>query len=285
MIRGTCHLCGTCSELQNSHVLPAFVYRWLRKSSPTGHIRFGTNANLRTQDGVKQHWFCSSCESCLSEYENIFANNFFYPCIEHDGLPENKYGPWLLKFCVSISWRVLHFIREIDSLDDYSEEKLKLLAAAESTWKEYLLDHQPHPSQFYQHLWLPVTPVLVTDGVAPNINRHILRHTEMDLVSTDEELLVYAKLPRFYIFGVVQYQRTSDWQGTKINANQGLIPHNQQVPSGIPKYVNSRAYRAKELLNSISDNQKKKVNKANALTDMRAWLESDTIKAIGYDYL
>ena len=55
MPKGTCRLCDTESELQLSHILPAFAIRWLRESSGTGHVRGTAAPNLRVQDGEKRH--------------------------------------------------------------------------------------------------------------------------------------------------------------------------------------------------------------------------------------
>ena len=55
---GQCRLCGAVSELQESHVLPAFIYRWLRDTSANGHMRSGEMPNKRIQDGHKRYWLC-----------------------------------------------------------------------------------------------------------------------------------------------------------------------------------------------------------------------------------
>jgi len=74
MAEGTCRLCGTHATLHLSHVVPAFVFRWLRKTSGTGHIRSTEEPNLRVQDGMKRFWFCSACEerlNCLNYNFNL----------------------------------------------------------------------------------------------------------------------------------------------------------------------------------------------------------------------
>jgi hypothetical protein len=48
-----CRLCGEMKELQESHILPGFVYRWMKETSATGYLRFAQQPNLRVQDGVK----------------------------------------------------------------------------------------------------------------------------------------------------------------------------------------------------------------------------------------
>jgi hypothetical protein len=65
---GTCAFCGEHKSLKDSHVLPAFVYRWLRTRSGTGHIRNTENPNRRVQDGLKFPWLCGDCESQFNRY-------------------------------------------------------------------------------------------------------------------------------------------------------------------------------------------------------------------------
>ena len=109
-----CQLCGKKRDLKESHMIPSFVYKWLKASSGTGHIRFGGTPNLRSQDGYKVYLLCGSCEDLFNTWETTFANLIFHPLNKGEA-SSFKYGPWMLKFAVSVSWRVLtYFIKEID---------------------------------------------------------------------------------------------------------------------------------------------------------------------------
>ena len=57
-----CHLCEKTAVLRKSHVLPAFLFRWLRTSSATGHLRFAENINRRIQDGWKLESYCNDSD-------------------------------------------------------------------------------------------------------------------------------------------------------------------------------------------------------------------------------
>lgn len=46
-----CKLCENEELKENSHVVPAFVFRWLKSSSPTGFLRKTGNVNKRINDG------------------------------------------------------------------------------------------------------------------------------------------------------------------------------------------------------------------------------------------
>ena len=108
-IVGDCSFCAKNGELRDSHVLPAFVYRWLRKRSGTGHIRHTENPNRRVQDGLKLPWLCALCEAKFSQYETAFATKLFHPW--NKGVVRINYTDWLLKFCTSVSWRVRSYAR------------------------------------------------------------------------------------------------------------------------------------------------------------------------------
>jgi 5-methylcytosine-specific restriction endonuclease McrA len=108
MDQGSCSFCGSFGDLEESHVLPAFLYRWLRQRG-AGHIRNTETPNRRVQDGLKFPWLCRDCEARFSRYETAFAMKLFHPW--QKGCEPVEYEDWLLKFCVSVSWRVLKYAR------------------------------------------------------------------------------------------------------------------------------------------------------------------------------
>jgi hypothetical protein len=79
-----CRLCGATKALQESHILPGFVYRWMKETSATGYLRFGQQPNLRVQDGLKRHLLCRDCEQRFNRWETQFANQIFHPMTQGD---------------------------------------------------------------------------------------------------------------------------------------------------------------------------------------------------------
>ena len=65
-----CALCASISELQASHIIPRFVFDWLRDTSATGHFRSSQIPDLRVQDGlrVRPETLCRITE--FSEHES-----------------------------------------------------------------------------------------------------------------------------------------------------------------------------------------------------------------------
>ena len=249
---GKCRLCGNDSlELQRSHILPAFVFRWMRKSSATGHMRFGEEPNRRVQDGWKERWLCSPCENDIGEAEKRFAEQFFHRVVE-DRSPCDEYGPWLLKFCVSVIWRVLLKFRDLDPFDGYSSEEYDLLERAAAVWREYLRGSRSDVETFRQHLYIVQGISSAQRNVPPNINRHVLRHISANVVRGADQHIVFAKLPRFFIMGVLRDNRTDDWVATEVFSDTGIVPAYQRVPDEFYHYVNEKANRFADLSASIS---------------------------------
>ena len=139
---GLCRLCGGESELQESHVLPAFIYRWARDTSANGHMRSGEMPNRRIQDGHKRYWLCRACEELFSASETAFASKLFYPYTK-DAIESVTYGPWLLHFCASVSWRVLQFIKGETSLKATTLRRWKLSPRPTRHGRIFCLDGLP----------------------------------------------------------------------------------------------------------------------------------------------
>ena len=258
----TCHLCQQQAELQHSHILPAFAFRWLRESAGNGHIRFGTKPNQRVQDGLKRYWLCTSCESRLNRSETAFATNLFHPYLESSG-KQFPYSRWLIHFCTSLSWRVLRLYLDENHLKDWDKEELAHIIKAERIWRELLLGFRPHPEAFQQHL-LPLDRIESATGeLVPNINRYLMRAIDMDICRGGKTIFTYAKLGRFIVIGLVHEPNPNHWRGTKVNANKGLVePKEYVLPRPFGEYINQKARRMAELLNSVSNKQQAKIDSA-----------------------
>jgi hypothetical protein len=70
-------MCYKTGPLEAGHVVPSFVYRWIKATSATGYLRSGENPNLRIQDGWKRRWFCRTCENRIGRFERAFAQELF----------------------------------------------------------------------------------------------------------------------------------------------------------------------------------------------------------------
>ncbi|WP_412023286.1 hypothetical protein [Burkholderia cepacia] len=279
---GKCRLCEAEAQLQLSHILPSFVFRWLRESSGGSPIRNSREPNQRTQDGEKEYWLCQTCEGLLSRSERAFANKLFHPYLA-DPSRRYAYGPWLLHFCTSVSWRALLYFMEKTASRDSPFARNQNVLAAEAVWREYILGARQHPMQFRQYIY-PLDQIAAASGeFAPNINRYLMRAIDMDLCESRSSTFVYSKLGRFIILGVVSQSDAASWQGGKVHASEGAVESRRYVmPAGFGSYLNSRAKKIDEALASVSDRQYQKVQdgiKANA----HNYVKSDSFVAMQAD--
>ena len=104
-IMAKCRLCEDTRELQNSHIIPRFVIRWMKKTGPTPFLRKVVDPDTRIQDHHEKP-LCKDCEQTLSNWEGKFAAQVFYPHVREEK-KEFEYDEWLYKFVLSVSWRLL----------------------------------------------------------------------------------------------------------------------------------------------------------------------------------
>lgn len=282
-MRAPCQLCGQTEELQDSHILPAFVFKWLKETSATGFIRFGEEPNKRVQDGYKKPLLCASCEQRLSVWETFFSTKLFRPLSEDASL-RVRYREWLLKFCVSVSWRSLTMLKEDQGQDHFSEAQRLSADQALHTWALFMLDRLPNPGRFEQHL-LPLDAVQQFSGGAlpANINRYFLRTVDVDAVRGEKAAFVFSKLGRFVIVGFIDMPFPKQWVGTKVHVREGLIaPGNYTLPIQFGEYLSDKARRFAAVHEQISDAQRQKIEET-AMRNTERVARSATFEAMKND--
>jgi hypothetical protein len=258
ILEGACRLCNQHARLQLSHIIPAFVFKWTKKD---GFIRHAPTINQRVQDGAKEQWLCSACEALFNGWETKFANTIFHSAVSA-GLPTISYGEWLLKFCASVSWRSLVYMRQQSRLESMSPEQVRLVDFAQQTWSEFIRGERDHPAEFVQHL-VPFGPVRGEMGVKfpPNINRHLLRGVEIDLGRSPSVMFVFSKLGPLAILGFIQLDHPERWVGTKIKLRGGTIrPKRYSLPIEFGEYLAERATRSWNTMEKMSPAQQQKVD-------------------------
>lgn len=120
-MQGTCKLCRTETTLKESHFIPKFVGKWVKRTGVTGYLREKNEVHRRAQDITKEYWLCGDCERMFSGLEGSFANKVFYPFVDN-GESVANYNDWMVKFCTSLSWRTLTYIKSINADEQKPQE-------------------------------------------------------------------------------------------------------------------------------------------------------------------
>ena len=130
-----CKLCRKNVDLVDSHLIPKFVFDWLKKTG-TGKIRGLSNPSKPIQDGIKVKLLCQICENKIGVAETYFAKTIFYPVVNQD-ITKFEYNEKLRYFAVSVFWRLIN-----DSL---------LQEVMNTKWYKIVQDIE---NQFWEYLWL-----------------------------------------------------------------------------------------------------------------------------------
>ncbi|MGH8384925.1 MAG: hypothetical protein ACRESJ_05440 [Pseudomonas sp.] len=285
MPTGSCKLCCVEGELQLSHFIPKFVGKWIKDTSATGFIRLNQSVNKRAQDTAKDYWLCRGCEQLFSGWEREFAKKIFYPVV-NEGKSEAIYGDWLAKFCASLSWRTLTYIRNV-SPDGHKgcEGVDEALDQAESALADYLLGRSNNLGKYEQHFY-PLEAFSKTNvrNLPANINRYILRNMHMDILYGEKGVMVYTKLPYFIVLGLTGHSESTRMRSSRVALGGGKVsPREYWWPTGFAEYMFRKAREISGSYKSINPKQRKVIDSALKTNPERA-ANSKTIEAFNHDH-
>lgn len=279
----TCRLCKCQKTLQESHIVPAFVCRWQKRTSSTGYLRFGQQMNRRVQDGLKTPLLCEECEGRFNAWETRFANEFFLP-FHDEGQTTFDYEIWMSKFCVSVSWRVLAYMEDRWPDADFAARYGADAGRALSVWEDFLLDKRPDVGDFEQHL-LPLSAIESVDGELPNnIQRYLMRAVEIDRLRNNQSAFTFAKLGHVVLMGFIREPEAKLWKGSRIETGTGSIaPARLELPDWLLATFMQRAERLAELQAELSARQQEKIDTTQR-ADKERVLRSETFGALLEDH-
>ncbi len=175
-----CALCHGLAELRQSHIVTSFFGPYLKETSATGYLRSPTAPNLRIQDLSKEELLCDSCEGRFAVWEKDYKEQAF--CTEQaDSFTELKYGPWLLPFLVSLSWRVLVTQRG-DLVGEYPQFS-GLVDRTLEKWRLFLPGERKQPGS--QHL------LFIFAGIPKRMPEGLHQRRAGSSQATEEVILFY----------------------------------------------------------------------------------------------
>ncbi len=277
----SCRLCNSIVKLQDSHIIPKFIGKWIKKTSATGYLRSIDKPNLRRQDIFTIKLLCKKCEDIFSDHETYFAEKIFHPYMNRDNFSYNySYNDQLSRFCASVSWRVLVYITEhLNKVKNAELEKAKMQLQL------FLLNKSDNLYQYEQHI-IP----LEGGGDSPlhkkhsNVNSYFTRAIDTDIISTKNGILIYTKLPNFIVISNVNHNEIAKSRSSRVALKQGnIIPKEYVLPIDMYYYLDNRLKFIKEnITDKISESQNKHMLETIE-KDLERFKKSRSLKAIEDD--
>jgi len=210
-----CKLCSKEKPLELSHIIPSFIYKWLKNTSATGYFRDYESPNVRRQDGIKIKLLCGECEDLLNIYETEFSKKIFYKYVSEEldqyGVAQSKisyfdYSDWLLRFIISIHWRIA--VTDKLTAEDYGEKLYELKNTQMECWRQFLLKERNNTGVnetyilFLQNLasafgsW--------PENLSDKINNYVLRSIDATSASSSTKIALYSKLGPIAFFTTIK---------------------------------------------------------------------------------
>lgn len=268
-----CALCHQVAELRNSHLVPAFVGRYLKDTSATGYLRSGEKPNVRQQGTNKASLLCEKCEGIFSVFENEFSRKAF-PTIQGDNFNELDYDLWLLKFLVSINWRLL--VTKHQEVSDDAPAFKDIIEGTLENWRLFLLGQRNRAGGVHHMFVISGVPVKITGDVHQKTLHYLLRGIDGSVIVFARSIGVYTKLLRTMFYSPLVPESPSGWKNTRIHAGPGRIVSPQSVAMpGLWDYIQARI----EAMHStpLSETQRKKISDAMLQNPERA-ISSESFK-------
>jgi hypothetical protein len=268
-----CALCLEEKELRRSHIVPAFAVRYLKATSATGHLRSAIDPDLRRQDLETTPLLCHDCEQVISASERQFSLLAF-PLVQDDNFREFEYGPWLLRFAVSLSWRML-VTWKADVECDFPQFR-SLLASTLEGWRLFLGGERKSPGTEHHLFVFAGIPTKLSGDLHPKLLHYVLRSIDATPVVGQRCLAGYVKMLRSLFYSPILPHKPSGWKQTRIHAESGRLMSAQEVRMrGFGGLLDDRIREA--FATPLSEAQINKINKT-VLKDPNRALSSESYK-------
>ncbi len=257
-----CELHNGEAELCESHIIPKFVYDWMKKTG-TGRFRQLGRLNLPIQDGIKKYMLCKDCEDKFSKYEKWFREKVFYPYLNNNEFVV-KNEKELKYFIVSVLWRVLKLFK-----DDGNNYNFKVdLDKAELEWSKYLLFDMPIVNYDNFHLILINSDYFIEE----KSDFYFSKAVDIEIAENENICFVYAKFSRFILIGEIIGLNENSFQYTNLAIQSDFNSENQMINELlIFEFLKNRVSNIKGF-DDLSEKQKVKnneyyKNKLNSLSN------------------
>lgn len=263
-----CRLCNEDKKLEQSHIIPKFIFRWIKKTSLTGKLRNNTTPDRRSEDGDRLPFLCSECEDLFNKYETNFANNLFKLATE-DNLSQIPFTDELLKFIVSIIWRSLKFRLEKDiKMDQLTKIEVEKFNEFFKDCEMYFKNNELNCLNKYSFHIIPLTEAVENLGIIPKLTSTYQRGIDSSFRAFSKEnphegydfLCFYVKIPFFLFIVEIVKNEIYDWVNTDVKNQEYILDLEDLTINHLVEEILNTMYDNKIITSKkISDTQHGKI--------------------------
>ena len=224
---------------------------------------------------------CEECETLFSTWEGQFARRIYTPYQDGE-LQDVVYGPWLMKFAVSVSWRAAK--ATLEAGDRLPDELVGHVTRAERAWREFLLDRTRSPGPFEQHVFLLDPLAQTSDSNLPINFAFYVKRVAANGIWHHPPRLTFAfnMMCSIAVIGVISAPSRRNW-GERIRIRGGVIRTFSltHFPKPIVQMIVAQANEHLAMSRELSERQKERDREQMA--DQERFLKSGYARAMAID--
>ncbi|HHQ6722811.1 TPA: hypothetical protein ACSTNG_002585 [Serratia fonticola] len=219
-----CKYCNKNEAIKNSHIIPSFVYEWVKSTAPTRFLRATHEPNVRLQDGSKSALLCLYCEQKFSKIEDEFKSQYFSkvanyrkPCPEKIEITQS-----VLKCIYIMAWRSLADTVYFPKENDYKDEEIKEFPSLLEEIKKSIENNDF--LAFKTHLIPCVKKVLLRLNF-PQVPWHMYERSvtsEARIWNNWLRFILYIQIPFSIIVFEIVPNEDDPWVGTQLSEGEHL---------------------------------------------------------------
>ncbi|KZN12354.1 hypothetical protein OA79_16855 [Marinomonas sp. TW1] len=257
-----CKYCLKEEAIENSHIIPSFVFEWIKMTSATKVMRSADNPNLRVQDGQKSALLCSVCEGKFAKVEELFKKEYFSKVANYRSLcPEElDITPSIIKCIYIIAWRSLADAVYFPRDHQYTDEEFLQFPSLLDEIKDAI--ETGSFSKFKTHV-IPCTKEVLTKLGLPQVPWH---HYERSVTAEPriwdnwERFILYIQIPFSIIVFEIVPNEDDAWVGTQLEGRSKIkLSEIESVPSYLATQVEHFYQAFVDAKSKLSDTQLKKI--------------------------
>lgn len=260
-----CALCRISYCEEQSHVIPAFVIKYLKRTSPTGYLRGTSGPNQRLTDGPKHELLCGACEDRFSVWEGRFARQIWRPLTEGRlGSEAFEYGGWLARFAVSVTWRALTSMLQRGQGGASSLDARRSIDRALQVWAQFLRGERHDLGAHSVQMILMLDHDVVLTDLSPGFTSYYLaRAVNYATFETSEGHDLVVKMGRVILVGCLDEARSGARSASALAPESGIyVPISERLPTSVGDLVKSAHESWLAACARLSERQRSVVNDA-----------------------